>query len=43
MAYVDERLRDKPVPAVSVETMERDRLARLAAMKGSDIALMDQK
>jgi quercetin dioxygenase-like cupin family protein len=43
MAYVDARLRDKPVPAVSVETMERDHLARLDRMKGSDIAFMDQK
>jgi hypothetical protein len=43
MAYVDARLRGKPVPAVSVETMERNHLARLDAMKDSDIAFMDQK
>jgi quercetin dioxygenase-like cupin family protein len=43
MAYIDARLRGKPVPAISVETMEREHVARLAAVKGSDIAFMDQK
>ena len=43
MPYVDDRLRGRPVPAVSVETMERDHIARLAAVKGSDLAFMDQR
>jgi quercetin dioxygenase-like cupin family protein len=43
MAYVDARLRGKPVPEVSVETMECNHVARLGAMKGSDVAFMDQK
>src|ERR1700739_4124143 len=43
MAYVDERLRGKPVPQVSVEQMENDQIARLAEAKGSDIAFLDQR
>jgi quercetin dioxygenase-like cupin family protein len=43
MAYVDPRLRGKPVPAVSVAEMEGSRVARLDAMKGSDLAFLDQR
>lgn len=43
MAYVDARLRGKPVPEVSVATMERDHVARLDTVKGSDIAFLDQR
>ena len=43
MAYVDPRLRGKPAPIVSVEQMERQNIARLDAMKGSDLAFLDQR
>jgi mannose-6-phosphate isomerase-like protein (cupin superfamily) len=43
MAYVDPRLRGKPAPSVSVAEMERHNLARLGAMKGSDLAFLDQR
>ncbi len=43
MAYVDPRLRGKPAPTVSVEQMERQNVARLDAMKGSDLAFLDQR
>ena len=43
MAYVDPRLRGKPAPVVSVEQMERQNVARLDAMKGSDLAFLDQR
>src|SRR5580704_11053324 len=43
MAFVDPRLRGKPVPAVSVAEMERERVARLAQIKGSDLAFLDQR
>ena len=43
MAYVDPRLRGKPAPAVSVAQMEEDHVARLRAMKGSDLAFLDQR
>jgi quercetin dioxygenase-like cupin family protein len=43
MAYVDPRLRGKPAPTVSVEQMERRNVARLDAMKGSDLAFLDQR
>jgi quercetin dioxygenase-like cupin family protein len=43
MAYVDPRLRGKPAPSVSVEQMERGHVARLAAMKGSELAFLDQR
>ena len=43
MAYVDPRLRGKPAPIVSVEEMERQNVARLGAIKGSDLAFLDQR
>jgi quercetin dioxygenase-like cupin family protein len=43
MAYVDPRLRGKPAPIVSVDKMERQNVARLDAMKGSDLAFLDQR
>jgi quercetin dioxygenase-like cupin family protein len=43
MAYVDPRLRGKPAPIVSVEKMERQNVARLGAMQGSDLAFLDQR
>ena len=43
MAYVDPRLRGKPVPAVSVAEMEGGNVARLGAMQGSDLAFLDQR
>ena len=41
MAYVDPQLRGKPAPSLSVEQMERGQVARLAAMKGSELAFLD--
>ena len=43
MAYVDPRLRGKPAPIVSADEMERQNVARLDAMKGSDLAFLDQR
>ena len=43
MAYVDPRLQGKPAPAVSPAQMERGHVARLAAMKGSELAFLDQR
>ena len=43
MAYVDPRLRGKPAPAISAADMERNNVARLAAMQGSDLAFLDQR
>jgi len=43
MAYVDPRLRGKPAPSVSIEQMEKGHVARLAAMKGSELAFLDQR
>jgi quercetin dioxygenase-like cupin family protein len=43
MAYVDQRLRGRPVPKVSAETMEREHVARLDQATGSDIAFLDQR
>lgn len=43
MAYTDPRLRGQPAPAVSVEQMERRNVARLGAMKGSELAFIDQR
>ena len=43
MAYTDPRLRGQPVPSVSVEQMERQNVARLNAMKGSELAFLDQR
>jgi quercetin dioxygenase-like cupin family protein len=43
MPVVDPRLRGKPVPKVSVETMEKDCVARAKTVKGSDLAFLDQR
>jgi quercetin dioxygenase-like cupin family protein len=43
MAYVDPRLQGKPAPVVSVADMERNNVARLSAMEGSDLAFLDQR
>ncbi len=43
MAYVDPRLVGKPAPVVSVARMEQERVARLDAVKGSDLAFLDQR
>src|SRR5437764_14856821 len=43
MAYFDPRLRGKPVPVVPVEQMERQHVARLDAMSGSELAFLDQR
>ena len=43
MAYVDPRLVGKPVPSVSVARMEGERVGRLDAVKGSDLAFLDQR
>ena len=43
MAYVDVRLRGKPAPVVSAAEMERDNVARLRDMKGSQLAFIDQR
>lgn len=43
MAYVDARLRGKPAPVVSAEEMERNNVARLGAMRGSQLAFIDQR
>jgi quercetin dioxygenase-like cupin family protein len=43
MAYVDPRLRGKPAPKVSAEEMERDNIARLDRIKGSELAFLDQR
>ena len=43
MPTVDSRLQDKPVPKVSVETMENECSARLKALQGSDLAFLDQR
>ena len=43
MPVVDPRLRGKPVPKVSVEKMENECLARVKALKGSDLAFLDQR
>lgn len=40
---IDPRLEGKPVPKVSVERMERDHVARVKTMKGSDLAFLDQR
>ena len=40
---IDPRLEGKPVPKVSVEQMERDHVARVETMKGSDLAFLDQR
>jgi quercetin dioxygenase-like cupin family protein len=43
MAYVDPRLRGQPAPIVPAEQMERQNVARLDAMKGSELAFLDQR
>ena len=43
MAYVDARLRGKPAPTVSTAEMERNNVARLGDMKGSELAFIDQR
>ena len=43
MAYVDPRLQGKPAPVVSLASMEQNNVARLGAMKGSDLAFLDQR
>jgi quercetin dioxygenase-like cupin family protein len=43
MAYVDARLRDKPAPVITAADMERNNVARLDAMQGSDLAFLDQR
>ncbi|MCZ6590262.1 MAG: cupin domain-containing protein [Alphaproteobacteria bacterium] len=40
---IDPRLEGKPVPKVSVEQMERDHVARVETMEGSDLAFLDQR
>ena len=40
---IDPRLEGKPVPRYSVAGMERDNVARIDAMKGSDLAFLDQR
>ncbi len=43
MPVVDPRLRDKPVPKISVEKMESDCAAHVKTLKGSDLAFLDQR
>ena len=43
MAYTDPRLRGQPAQAISVEQMERENVARLDAMRGSELAFLDQR
>ena len=43
MAYVDPRLQGKPAPVVTVAEMNRNHVARLDAMRGSDLAFLDQR
>jgi quercetin dioxygenase-like cupin family protein len=43
MAYVDPRLQGKPAPVVSTAQMEREHVARLTTLKGSDMAFLDQR
>jgi quercetin dioxygenase-like cupin family protein len=43
VAYTDPRLRGQPAQAVSVDQMERDNVARLDRMKGSELAFLDQR
>ena len=40
---IDPRLEGKPVPRYSVSDMERDNVARIDAMHGSDLAFLDQR
>jgi len=43
MPIVDSRLRDKPVPKISIEKMESECTAHVQTLKGSDLAFLDQK
>jgi quercetin dioxygenase-like cupin family protein len=43
MAYTDPRLRGQTAQAVSVAQMERENVARLHAMSGSELAFLDQR
>ena len=43
MAYTDPRLRGQKAPNVSVDEMERRNVARVEAMKGSELAFLDQR
>lgn len=43
MPIVDPRLRNKPVPSISIEKMESEHLARVKQVKGSDLAFLDQR
>src|SRR6478672_3017915 len=43
MPIVDSRLRPKPFPKISVERMESECTAHVQALKGSDLAFLDQK
>jgi len=43
MAYTDPRLRGQSAEAVSIEQMERRNVARLDAMRGSELAFLDQR
>src|SRR5215207_7583610 len=43
MAYTDPRLRGQKAPSVSADEMERRNVARLDAMKGSELAFLDQR
>jgi mannose-6-phosphate isomerase-like protein (cupin superfamily) len=43
MPVVDSRLAGKPVPKISREAMERGHVARAKAVKGADIAFLDQR
>ncbi len=43
MSFVDPRLVGKPIPVVSVEQMEKERVARPAEAKGSGLAFLDQR
>lgn len=43
MTVVDPRLRGRPVPEISVEEMERNHVARVATMRGSSLAFVDQR
>ena len=40
---IDPRLEGKPVPRYSVAEMERDNVARIDTMRGSDLAFLDQR
>src|ERR1700716_2449667 len=43
MAYVDPRLQGKPAPVVPVAQMERQNVARIPEMQGSQLAFLDQR